>query len=182
MTSAFSWQNSISLCPASFCTPRPNLPVTPGNSWLPTFAFQSPIMKRTSFGVLVLESFVDLHRTVQLQLLKHYWSGYRLGLMRYWMVCLGNEQRSSVIFGIASKYCISDSFVDYDSYSISSKGFLPIVVNIMVIWVNSPISVHFSSLIPKLLMFTLAISCLTTSNLAWLMDLIFQVPMQYCSL
>ena len=32
MTSAFSWQNSISLCPASFCTPRPNLPVTPGVS------------------------------------------------------------------------------------------------------------------------------------------------------
>jgi len=30
MTSLFSWQNSISLCPASFCTPRPNLPVTPG--------------------------------------------------------------------------------------------------------------------------------------------------------
>ena len=33
MTSAFSWQNSISLCPASFHTPRPNLPVTPGVSW-----------------------------------------------------------------------------------------------------------------------------------------------------
>ena len=30
MSSAFSWQNSISLCPASFCTPRPNLPVTLG--------------------------------------------------------------------------------------------------------------------------------------------------------
>ena len=30
--------------------------------------------------------------------------------------------------------------------------------------------------------FTLAISCLTTSNLPWFMDLIFQVPMQYCSL
>ena len=44
-TSAFSWQNSISLCPASFCTPRPNLPVTPGVSWLPTFACHSPIMK-----------------------------------------------------------------------------------------------------------------------------------------
>ena len=25
MTSVFSWQNSIRLCPASFCTPRPNL-------------------------------------------------------------------------------------------------------------------------------------------------------------
>ena len=31
-------------------------------------------------------------------------------------------------------------------------------------------------------MFTLAISCLTTSNLPWFMDLIFQVPMQYFSL
>ena len=30
MTSVFSWENSISLCPASFCTPRPDLPVTPG--------------------------------------------------------------------------------------------------------------------------------------------------------
>ena len=45
MTSVFSCQNSISICPASFCTPRPNLPVTPGVSWLPTFAFQSPVIK-----------------------------------------------------------------------------------------------------------------------------------------
>ena len=35
----------IRLCPASFGTPRPNLPITPGISWLPTFAFQSPMMK-----------------------------------------------------------------------------------------------------------------------------------------
>ena len=39
----------------------------------------------------------------------------------------------SVVFKIASKYCISDSFVDYDVYSISSKGFLPTVVDKMVI-------------------------------------------------
>ena len=31
-------------------------------------------------------------------------------------------------------------------------------------------------------MFNLAISCLTTSNLLWFMDLTFQVPMQYCPL
>ena len=31
-------------------------------------------------------------------------------------------------------------------------------------------------------MFTLAISCLTTSNLPWFMDVTFQVPMQYFSL
>ena len=60
MTSAFSWQNSISFCPASFCTPRPNLPVTPGVSWLPIFEFQSPIMKRTSFLVLVLKGRASL--------------------------------------------------------------------------------------------------------------------------
>ena len=91
MTSVFSWQNSVSLCPASFCTPRPKLPVIPGISWLPPFAFQSPIMKRTSFWVLVLKGLVGLHRTVQL--LKHYWLGHRLGLLWYWMVFLGNEQR-----------------------------------------------------------------------------------------
>ena len=33
----------------------------------------------------------------------------------------------SVVFEIASKYCMLDSFVDYDGYSISSKGFLPTV-------------------------------------------------------
>src|SRR5574337_409646 len=33
-----------------------------------------------------------------------------------------------------------------------------------------------------MLTFTLAISCLTTSNLPWFMDLTFQVPMLYCSL
>ena len=39
----------------------------------------------------------------------------------------------SVIFEIVSKYCISDSFVDDDGHSISSKGFVPTVVDIMVI-------------------------------------------------
>ena len=39
----------------------------------------------------------------------------------------------SVVFEIASKHFISDSFVDYDGYSISSKGFLPTVVDLMVI-------------------------------------------------
>ena len=46
---------------------------------------------------------------------------------------LEKNKDHSVIFEIASKYCISDSFVDYDGYSISSKGFLPTVVDIMVI-------------------------------------------------
>ena len=39
----------------------------------------------------------------------------------------------SVIFETESNYCILDSFIDYDGYSISSNGFLPTVVDIMVI-------------------------------------------------
>jgi len=136
MTSTFSRQNSISLCPASFWTPRPNLPVTPGVSWLPTFAFQSPIMKRTSFLVLILEGLVGLHRTTQFQLLQHYLSGHRLGLPWYWMVCLGNEQRSFCRFWDCIQVLHFRLFCWLYGYSISSKGFLPTVVDIMVIWVK----------------------------------------------
>ena len=39
----------------------------------------------------------------------------------------------SVVFETASKYYISDSFVDYGGYSIASKGFLPTVVDIAFI-------------------------------------------------
>ena len=45
-------------------------------------------------AVLVLEGLVSLHRIIQLQLLQHYWLRHRLGLLWYWMVCFGNEQRS----------------------------------------------------------------------------------------
>ena len=45
---------------------------------------------------------------------------------------LETNRDHSVVFEIASKYCISDSFVHYVGYSISSKGFLPTVVDVMV--------------------------------------------------
>ena len=38
---------------------------------------------------------------------------------------LETNRDHSLIFESASKYCILDSSVDYDGYSISSKGFLP---------------------------------------------------------
>ena len=50
------------------------------------------------FWVLVLECLIGLHRTVQLQLLQLYWLGHRLGLLWYWMVCIGNEQRPFCCF------------------------------------------------------------------------------------
>ena len=74
-------------------------------SWLTTFAFQSPIMKRRCFWVLVLESLVCLFRTVQLQVLQYYWLGHRLELPWCWMVCLGKEQRS--FCGLYNPYIIS---------------------------------------------------------------------------
>ena len=91
-------------------------------SWLPTFAFQSPIMERTSFlGV-------SSRRSCR--------SGHRLGLLWYWMVCLGNEQRSYCCFLDCIKVLHFGLFCWLWYYSISSKGLLPTVVDIMVIWVK----------------------------------------------
>ena len=42
-----------------------------------------------------------------------------------WFALETNRDHSLVFEKIASKYCISDSFVDDNGYSISSKGFLP---------------------------------------------------------
>ena len=97
--------------------------------------FNSLKWKGHLFRVLVLKVLVGLHRTIQLQILQHYWSGHRLGLLWYWYALETNRDHS-VVFEIASKFCISDSFVDYDGYSFSSKGFLPTVVDTMVIWVK----------------------------------------------
>ena len=52
-----------------------------------------------------------------------------------WFAFEMNRDRS-VVFEMASKYCISDSLVDHDGYSISSKGFLPAVVDLKVILVK----------------------------------------------
>ena len=83
--------------------------------------------------MLVLEDLVGLHRTVQLQLLQHYWWGIDLDYCDIEWFALKTNRDQSVVYEIASKYCISDSLVDHDSYSVSSKGTLPTVVDIMVI-------------------------------------------------
>ena len=83
--------------------------------------------------MLFLKGLVGLHRTNQLQLLQHYWLGIDLDYHDIEWFALEMNGDHSVIFETASNYCISDSFVDHDGYSISSEGFLPTVVNIMVI-------------------------------------------------
>ena len=147
MTSAFSWQSSVSLCHSSFYTPRPNLPVALGIFWLPIFAFHSPMMKRISFFD-VLEGLVGLYRTVQLQPLWHRWLGHRLGLLWCWMVCFANESRSFCHFWDCAQVLHFRLFCWLWCYSISSKGFLPTVVGIMVI------SVKFTHFSPPVHQFT----------------------------
>ena len=83
--------------------------------------------------MLVLKGLIGLHRTVQLQLLQRYWWGIDLDYCDIEWFALETNRDHSVIFEIASKYCILDCFVDHDGYSISSEGFLPAVVDIMVI-------------------------------------------------
>ena len=83
--------------------------------------------------MLVLKRLVGLHRAIQLQLLHVTVSGIGLDYCDTELFALEMNRDHSVFFEIGSKYCISDSFVDHDGYSISSKGFLPAVVDIMVI-------------------------------------------------
>ena len=86
--------------------------------------------------MLVLKGLVGLLRTIQVQLFSITGWGLELDYRDIEWFALEMNRDHSVIFEIASKYSILDSFIDYDGYSISSKGFLPTVVDLMVISVK----------------------------------------------
>ena len=67
--------------------------------------------------MLVLKGLVGLYKTVQLQSLQRYWLGHSLDNCDIEWFALEMNRDHSVIFETASKYCISDSFVDHDGYS-----------------------------------------------------------------
>ena len=50
-------------------------------------------------------------------------SGWGLGDIEWFAVEMNRDH--SVVFQIASIYCVLHSLVNYEGYSISSKGFLP---------------------------------------------------------
>ena len=83
--------------------------------------------------MLVLKGLVGLHRTLQLSFFSVTGWGIDLDYCDIECFALETNRDHSVVFEIASKYCISDSFVDHDGYSLSSKGFLPTVVDVTVI-------------------------------------------------
>ena len=85
--------------------------------------------------MLVLEDLVGLHKVDQLLSGVSDW-GIDLDYCDIEWLGLETNWDHSVIFEIVPKYCISDSLVTCDGYSISSKGFFPAVVDVMVIWIK----------------------------------------------
>ena len=74
--------------------------------------------------VLVLEGLVGLHRSFNFSFLGI--SGWSIDLDycdTEWFALETNRDHS-VVFETTIKYCILDSFVDYEGYYISSKGFI----------------------------------------------------------
>ena len=83
------------ICPSSFLYSKAKLAYYSG--YLLTSYFWISILCDEKdffffFLVLVLEGVIGLHRTSQLQLLRHQWLGHILGLLWCWTVCLGNKQ------------------------------------------------------------------------------------------
>ena len=83
--------------------------------------------------MLVLKSLVGLHRTFNFSFFSITNWGIDLDNCDIEWFALETNRDHSVDFEIASRYCISDSFVDYEGYSSSSKRFLPTVVDLTVI-------------------------------------------------
>ena len=86
--------------------------------------------------MLVLKGLVLLHKPFNFSFFSVTGEGTDLDYRDVEWFALETNRDHSAVFEIASKYCILDSFVDYDGCSISSKGFLPTVVDIMVIGVK----------------------------------------------
>ena len=140
MTSAFSWQNCQSL-PCFILYSKAKLACCSRYLLISYFCIPVPYDENNIFFWCqfqkVLQVFIELFNFSFFSL--NDW-GIELDYYDIEWFALEINQDHSFIFETAPKYCISDSFVYYEDYSISS-------------------------LIPKILMSTLAISHLTTSNL-----------------
>ena len=130
MTSVFSWQNSVSFCPASFCTLEAKF------ACYFRYFFCTPVLcneKDIPFLALVLEGLICLKELFSFSFFSITGRGIDLDYHDIVWFALEMNRDYSVVSETASKHCISDSFVDHDGHSISSEGFLPTVVDIMVI-------------------------------------------------
>jgi len=102
------------------------------------FLHSSPLWWKELFFVVVLglEDIVGLHRIVQLHIFGISAWGIDLDYCDVEWFALEMNQDLSVIYEIATKYSISDSFVNYEDYIIASKEFLLTEVDTKVIWIK----------------------------------------------
>ena len=99
--------------------------------------------------MLVLRCLVGLHGTIQFQLLRITLWGIALDCHDIEWFALETNRDHSVVFETTTKYYISDSFIDCEGYSLSSKRFVLSSRYKKLSELNSPIPVHFSYLILK---------------------------------
>ena len=99
----YSLGKTVSLCPASFLHQGQTCLFLQVSLHFLLLHSRPLWWKGHLFLVLVLEGLVGLYKTVQHQLLQHYWLGHRLGLLWCWIVCLQNEQRSFCCFWDCTK-------------------------------------------------------------------------------
>ena len=88
------------------------------------------------FLVLVLRGLLGLHRTDQLQLLRHWWLRHRLGLLWCWMACHGNELQSFCLFWGCTQVLHFRLFCWLWGLLYFLYGFLPTMEDIMAIWIK----------------------------------------------
>ena len=113
-----------------------------GNSWLPTFALQSPIMKRTFFFFFFG---VSSRRSCRSSTSAS--SALQVGALTWiTMILNGLPWKQTEIILFFLRFHPSTAFwtlVDCEAYLISFKGFLPSVVEIMIIWIKFTYSSPF---------------------------------------
>ena len=93
--------------------------------------------------MLVLKGLVGLYRSFNFSFFSITGWGIDLDYCDIEWFALEMIRDHIVIFEIALKYCIYDSSVDYEGYSISPKGFLPTVVYIVIICIKFNLSCPF---------------------------------------
>ena len=158
LNNVFSWKNSVSLLSASFCTSKPNLPLIPGISRLPTFAFQSPMMKRASF-------FFDIHSRRSCRSSQNHSTSASLALIvgtQTWitMILNGLPLKQTEVIVLFLRLHPGTAFWTVQLTMIAIPFLLrdscPQQQIEQLYKLNSPIPVHFSSLIPKMSVFILS--------------------------
>ena len=129
MTSVFSWQNSVSLCPASLCTLKAK------------FACYSRYLLTSYFCIPVPYNEKNIFLGCQFQkvlqvLIEPF--NFSFFSVQTWIAAILNGlpwKRTEIILSFLRLHPSTafQSLLLTEGYSISSKGFLPTVVDIMVI-------------------------------------------------